>query len=420
MFERAYRQRLEADLARWHADGVIAPGVREAIRRALGPLPKSVSIATVVGLVGGLLIAAAFLAFIAANWTEIARPLRFAILLAGIVGAHALGAFFSQTGRTFLADSGAAVGSIIFGAAIALVGQMYHIGGDFAGGMFLWAGGALAAALLTGSRGALAVALAVGCIWSSMRVFDDAAIPHLPFIAFWLIGAVLAVSWNSAVARHLVALAAVYWWFLTGAGLVDRPFLHDPAAVTTVGGCFVLGAGLALANYGPLSLRAFGVTLSHYGAFAFAIALAVMTSRLYGSMPGGVPAWVLICGGVGMILAFVAAAIEQRWAVAVAGIAIALGIAAAGFARPSGDAEPWLAYALALLAMLALVVSGMLDDARPRIVAGWIGLACVIMAITWGLKGSLLRRSLFLAIAGVATMALASVLGRLIPKEADR
>lgn len=417
MFERAYRQRLEADLARWHADGVIAPGVSEAVRRALGPLPKGVSIATVIGLVGGLLIAAAFLAFIAANWTEIARPLRFAILLAGIVGAHGLGAVFAQTGRTFLADSAAAIGSIIFGAAIALVGQMYHIGGDFAGGMFLWASGALAAALLTGSRGALAVALAVGCVWSSMRVYDDAVIPHLPFIAFWLVGVVLAVSWDSAVARHLVALAAVYWWFLTGMSLIDQPVLHDPFAVTTAGGCFLLGAGLALANYGPLSLRAFGMTLSHYGAFAFAIALAATTSRLYGSMPGGVPAWVLMCGGAGMIFAFVAAAIERRWAVAVAGIAIALGIAAA---RPSGDAEPWLAYALALLAMLALVVSGMLDDARPRIVAGWIGLACVIMAITWGLKGSLLRRSLFLAIAGVATIALASVLGRLVPKEADR
>jgi Predicted membrane protein (DUF2157) len=57
----------------------------------------------------------------------------------------------------------------VFGAAIALVGQMYHLGDDFAAGMLLWAAGALAAAALTGSRGALAVALVAGCIWSGAR-----------------------------------------------------------------------------------------------------------------------------------------------------------------------------------------------------------------------------------------------------------
>ena len=57
--------------------------------------------------------------------------------------------------RPILADLCASVGAIIFGAGIALVGQMYHLGGDFAGGMLLWAIGALAAAALTGSRGAL-------------------------------------------------------------------------------------------------------------------------------------------------------------------------------------------------------------------------------------------------------------------------
>ena len=52
--------------------------------------------------------------------------------------------------------------------------------------------------------------------------------------------------------------------------------------------------------------------------------------------------------------------------------------------------EPWLAYALALLSMLALVLSGMLDDERSRVIAGWIGLGAVIAAITWTVRGSLL------------------------------
>ena len=92
MSERAYRERLEADLARWQAEGLLPPKSADAIRATLRPVPEGITIATVVGIVGGLLIAAAFLAFIAANWTAIARPLRFAILLAGIVGAYGVAA----------------------------------------------------------------------------------------------------------------------------------------------------------------------------------------------------------------------------------------------------------------------------------------------------------------------------------------
>jgi uncharacterized membrane protein len=152
MFDRLYRQRLEADLARWQADGVVTPAAATAIRSALPRLAGGTNIPVVVGIVGGLLIAAAFLAFVAAHWIEIPRLSRLAILFAGIVAAHGLGAWFARTNRPVLSDLSTSVGSIIFGAGIALVGQMYHLGGDFAGGMLLWAIGALAAAALTGSR----------------------------------------------------------------------------------------------------------------------------------------------------------------------------------------------------------------------------------------------------------------------------
>ena len=219
MFDRVYRQRLEADLARWETDGVITPAAVAAIRVALPPLAPGINIAVVVAIVGGLLIAAAFLAFVAAHWTEIARLPRLAMLFAGILSAHGLGAWFARAGHPVLADLCAAVGSIIFGAAIALVGQMYHLGGDFAGGMLLWAVGALATAALTGSRGALAVALAAASIWSWMRVFET-DVPHFAFVAFWLLAGGLALAWNSRVAAHLVAVAALPWWI---ASVVSAP-----------------------------------------------------------------------------------------------------------------------------------------------------------------------------------------------------
>jgi uncharacterized membrane protein len=416
MFDRAYRQRLEADLARWQSDGVISPPVLAAIRAALPPLPAGIHIPVVIAIVGGLLIAAAFLAFVAAHWTELARLLRSTILLAGIVGAHGLGAWFARAGRPVLADLCASVGSIIFGAGVALVGQMYHLGGDFAGGMLLWAAGALAAAAVTGSRGALAVALGAASVWSSMRVFEALDVPHFSFVAIWLIAGGVTLAWNSRVAAHLVALAALPWWIAAAL----QPGL-EPSFVLAGGAALLFGAGLALAATPWPRASSAGAVLSTYGAFSLAgvAILEVVTANDLFLGHGGAesqPSWAISCAVAGAIFAFVAAATTRRAGAAFAGSAIGLVLAAAATWTPPQAGEPWFAYALELCAMLCLVVSGMLDAARPRIVAGWLGIAGVVAAITWAVNGSLLHRSAFLGVAGAVAVALATVFNRLLPR----
>ena len=416
MFERAYRQRLDSDLIRWQADGVITAEIGSAIRNALPPLGAGINIAVVVGILGGLLIAAAFLAFIAANWTAIARPLRFAILLAGIGAAYGIGAGFARAERPILADLCASVGSIVFGAAIALVGQMYHLGDDFAAGMLLWASGALTAAALTGSRGALAVALAVGSLWSGTRAFEMAGVPHLPFALFWAFGAGLALAWTSRVAAHLVAIAALAWWIATAVAFTWRG--SESPSLIVDGAALLLGAGLVIAGAPWDSMRAFGAALSAYGAFALAF-MAALAAAVLSDSPSAFtnpPTWAAACGIAGALLAL-AAAVLRGTGTALAGIAIAFVFIVAG--KWITADEPWLSYALELVAMLFLVVSGMLDGARPRIIAGWLGLAGVIAAITWTVHGSLLDRSIFLGISGAVAVALALLLGRLFPRESQ-
>jgi len=418
MFESAYRQRLAADLARWQADGVITPASGDAIRAALPPMPRTVNIPTVVGIVGGLLIAAAFLAFVAANWAEIARPARFAILVAGIVGSYGIGAFFDRSNRPYLADIGATVGSIIFGASIALVGQMYHLAGDFAGGMMLWSAGSLLAAVLTGSRGALAVALAAGCFWSGMRVEEAVDAPHVPFVAFWLVGALLAVLWNSPVARHLVGVAALGW--LATIFLGTSRVTDNPIALVVGSTALLFGGGLALSCLTAGALRALGVTLSTYAAFALALVLAPVGIEDYVKYIAGPPAWSLICGFAGIVLAFGVAVAGRHAGHAFVGLALLFAmIVATGWAGAASVAQPWTTYVIALVSMLCLVVSGMLDDVRPRLVAGWIGLGLMIAGITWAVKGSLLKRAVFLAASGIVAVVLAALLSRLVPKEAE-
>lgn len=420
MFEKTYRDRLDADLARWEADGVIAPAAAVAIRNALPPLPAGINIAVVVGIVGGLLIAAAFLAFVAAHWTEIARLVRFAILLAGMVVTGSLGAWFAARGRDVLADLCASIGAIIFGAGIALVGQMYHLGEDFAGGMLLWSIGAFAAALLTGSRGALAVGLVAASIWTCMRIHDAPDFLHLPFVAVWLIAAGLAFAWNSRVAAHLVALAVLPWWIATSLRFEFEG--AQPSFVLANGAALLFGAGLAIAAMPSPRARQLRTVLSIYGAFSLAgVAVLEVTTvddiiRFRTSTVSAQPIWAILCGVAGVILALVSAMLTKRAGELLAACAIGLVLVAAPIWPVSTAGEPWFAYAALLCAMLCLVVSGVLDEVRPRIVAGWLGIAGVIAGITWAVKGSLLRRSAFLAGAGIIAVVFATALNRMLPR----
>ena len=299
---------------------------------------------------------------------------------------------------------------------------MYHLGEDFAGGMLLWSIGAFAAALLTGSRGALAVSLVAASIWTCMRTYDAPDVLHLPFVAVWLVAASLAFAWNSRVAAHLVALAVLPWWIATS---LRFDFAGaQPSFVLANGAALLFGAGLALAAAPSPRALGLGTVLSIYGALSLAGAAVLEVTtvddiiRLRTATVPAQPLWAMLCGAAGVILALVSAGITRRIGEVLAGCAIALVLIAAPLWPASAAGEPWFSYAALLCAMLCLVVSGMLDEVRPRIIAGWLGIAGVIAGITWAVKGSLLRRSVFLAAAGIIAIAFATALNRLMPRAA--
>jgi hypothetical protein len=253
-----------------------------------------------------------------------------------------------------------------------------------------------------------------------MRVTETGHVPHVPFIAFWLVAGVLATVWNSPVARHLVGAAALAWLSTIFIGSVDRNLIN-PISPVAGSAALLLGGALAAAHFGSGSLRALGLTLSSYASFALALLLAPVGVEDFVSRTRASPNWALVCGFAGIVLAFAVAAVSRRAGAAFAGLALVFAmIVATGWAGAANFLQPWTTYAFALASMLSLVVSGMLDDVRPRVVAGWLGLGLIIAGITWAVRGSLLRRAAFLAVAGLATVGLAALLARLIPKEEGR
>jgi len=136
--------RWEHYLERWISSGLIDPSAADRIRvyeaehaPALG-LRWPVLLA--IGL-GGLLLSAGVLLFVAAHWDTLSPAERFGVVLLGVALFHMAGAVAAER-FSVLSSTLHAVGSICLGAGIFLAGQIFNLQEHWPGGVMLWGIGA--------------------------------------------------------------------------------------------------------------------------------------------------------------------------------------------------------------------------------------------------------------------------------------
>lgn len=204
-----YSIKVKRDIERWREAGMIDAATADALsldveRNGGG----AISFGSILSMMAAALFAAAILIFIAANWEEIPRLARVAMLFLVIVACYLGGAELKLRGRDAFGEGAWIVAAAAFGASIALIGQMYHLSGDEKQAIFVWcAGTALAAAMLR--SGALTVgAVLLGASWMVMHAVDDWAM-RLPsaYLAVAVVLYLLSFWTRSAPARHLVLLS---------------------------------------------------------------------------------------------------------------------------------------------------------------------------------------------------------------------
>jgi uncharacterized membrane protein len=169
MFDHLYRKRLKQDLEHWVDKGWVTPQGAGQILGSLSSGDGRSRLPMVLGGIGITCIALALAAFIAANWDGIPRALKLAGIAICVLGSHGLAAWASASGRKGVSDLATAFATLVFVGGMALVGQIFHLPSDWAGGAFLICLGALAAAWITGSKSSLIVAAAAAIIWQTNR-----------------------------------------------------------------------------------------------------------------------------------------------------------------------------------------------------------------------------------------------------------
>lgn len=149
-----------------------------------------------------------------------------------------------------------------FGAGIMLVSQICHIQGNAADSVWLWALGTLLAAALM--RGTMVLVLTIGlfALWHGMQIdtFGRQDELNLPFLSWWLAGALLAMWMHSRVAAH-VSVMALCLWLLSALTTVGSPVL---AALLLAGLALTAISGLLASLSGHRLLRGFeGAALAY-------------------------------------------------------------------------------------------------------------------------------------------------------------
>lgn len=336
------------------ADGVIDVPTADRIRAAqLRHTPARRWPATLAIALGGVVLAAGLLLFVASHWDTMSTGARFALIV-GVLAALHLAAVQAAPSSPALASTLHAVGTAALGAGIFLSGQIFNLREHWPGGVLLWALGALAG-------------------WWLLRDWAQAALLGV------LAPAWLAAEWYVAAHGPGVSLHGRQDAVLQGLLLVALVYLgaerhrDDGAArsaLVWIGGLVVLPLALAVVIAGD-----------QFGAGAWTLALYAVPLALAVALRGR-DAWPALAAA-GWVFGFSALADLTRahelgiyvWG-AIGGAALA-----AWGLRDHARARINLGVAAFMLALTGFYFSSVMDKLGRSL--GLIGLGLVLLGGGW-------------------------------------
>ena len=406
-----YVRQLKRDLDDWIARGLVPESSRDTILKLAGA-DGGMTLSAMIAVLGVILIGAAAMSFVGANWEQMSKLVRLVVLF-GTMWLAFGGAAALHATRPAMSGALVLLGVLMFGANIMLIAQTYHINAHFPDGILMWGVGAIAAAALAPSRASLAFALVLGGLWTWQERWDFGQALHLPFLPYWAVCAAMAgwLSWRPGV--HLSALALLGWLVLSFEGLqallgwsdIEMASLYALAPLT------VWAANAAFKS----DAERHALTVEHYAVVVFVVAFWVL--HIFGKQDTQAASWL----GVAVILS--AAAIMAgvyglrngaHTMVDIAGIAFFCA-ATAGFVYMTNDdgaARRLVACVAILIVILWLLARGVRVEDRFLINLSLIGFGAWVLYAYFVVFGALMDQAIFLLAGGVLLIGLSLFLDR--------
>jgi len=163
------------DIQRLHTDGFLSADQRDRIVTHYKLQDGQSKFVIILSVFGGLLVAAGVILVIASNWDTIPRGVKLLSGLALMLGAHvaAWRVLTRHPDFTKLAESLHLIGSMMFLANIALIGQVYHLNSRPPNAMLAWWVGIAPLAWILRSKVQHILTLIAFLFWLGMEFIHD-------------------------------------------------------------------------------------------------------------------------------------------------------------------------------------------------------------------------------------------------------
>jgi len=136
---KGFRDWLVNESAAWNSEGLIEKEQRERILARYPETPAETgALAFALRTLGVLLFGAAILLVISHNWAEFLREGQLTTVFAALAFLQGAGLWCFHTGRERGAIIGHLLGCIMYGAGIALIGQIYHLDAHAPDAVLAW------------------------------------------------------------------------------------------------------------------------------------------------------------------------------------------------------------------------------------------------------------------------------------------
>lgn len=168
-----FRKKIKDHLPFWQKQGFVTGEQAQQLTSyyRLDTLKSEITHLTLTGvyLIGVFLIGIGVISFIAAHWTALGRGVKVAMLLTAMLAAHGTGYCLWHVSGRFpkLGHALVVLGTLIFGANIGLMAQIFHVYENPANGYLAWTLGAVAAAyaLLSVPNALIAITTSMICFF---------------------------------------------------------------------------------------------------------------------------------------------------------------------------------------------------------------------------------------------------------------
>lgn len=240
---------LQTQIHTWVDEGLLDEKTAQAISDRYPSQNEKTGSISVLTAIGALIFGLGVILFFAFNWSHFSKSLKLFTIFTALLLSHGLALFIRVRAPTQvnLTEGLHLLGTMMFGAGIWLIAQMYHMDEHYPTAFLLWGSGALALAWAIPSVWQAMLACVLISVWGVSEVMDFRSLHTWSVIL--LAAGVLPLAWlERSVSLLTLSLMAVL-----GISLINAAEASD--AVITFFLLFGVSTTLLAAAYGAKKTR---------------------------------------------------------------------------------------------------------------------------------------------------------------------